>query len=162
MGAAVSLCCLSKIILKRDWNAVSTYNVIISQSKEKSSIFILADPLEAQSSRMGSRPIVLELDSFLNSKYLSFPQGKGESLSPCGWGVVRTLCIPKLCPSRAARPILRCKTKFLHQLGIWWNLLPSNSVSRWKGATALFLCGAISSHFHWGWGWGGGLATLFS
>lgn len=26
--------------------------------------------------------------------------------------------------------------KFLYRLGIWWNLLPSDSVSRWEGATA--------------------------
>ena len=33
---------------------------------------------------------------------------------------------------------VRCKLKFLYQLGTLWNLLPFDSVSRWKGATVCF------------------------
>lgn len=33
---------------------------------------------------------------------------------------------------------VKCRMKFLHQLGILWNLPPFDRVSRWKGATVCF------------------------
>lgn len=38
---------------------------------------------------------------------------------------------------------VKCRVKFLHQLGILWNLPPFDRVSRWKGATVSVQC-----HFH--------------
>lgn len=56
---------------------------------------------------------------------------------------------------------VRCKLNFLYQLGILWNLLPFDGVSRWEGATACF-CTVQFSFTLTGFEFGEGVCCLVS